>query len=265
MNDARAGRFVWYELMTTDPKAAMDFYTAVIGWKTQPFAEGTPPGEDPYVMWVGGEGPLGGVMTLPEAAAAMGAPPHWMAHVEVAKVDDTLAAARKLGGQVYVEPIDIPTVGRFAVIADPTGASISVFTPLAAMTTHDATKAGEFTWSELISTDAEAAFRFYGELFGWKHQSDFDMGPMGKYRMYGQGDKTYGGMFTKSADMPMPSTWIYYIHVDDLDATLAKATERGAKVMNGPMSVPGGARVATLLDPQGAMFALHGPGKAEAS
>ncbi|MEO7330373.1 MAG: VOC family protein, partial [Minicystis sp.] len=221
MNESTAGRFVWYELMTTDTKAAIAFYTEVIGWKTQPFAEGSPADKEPYTMWVGNEGPLGGVMTLPAAAASMGVPPSWMAHVEVVNVDDTVALATKLGGKVHVPPTDIPTVGRFSVIADPTGAPISVFTPAQAMKSHDSTKAGEFTWSELLSSDAEAAFTFYSELFGWKQQSEMDMGAMGKYRMFGQGDKTYGGMFTKGADMPMPSTWIYYIHVDDLDATLA--------------------------------------------
>src|SRR4026207_1407440 len=111
---ANAGRFVWYEHLTRDPKAAMAFYSDVVGWKTQPFAE---TGND-YVMWVGSQGPLGGVMKLPEEAAKMGTPPHWMAHVEVENVDATASLAKKLGGKVYKEPTDIPTVGRFSVIAD---------------------------------------------------------------------------------------------------------------------------------------------------
>ena len=99
-NTADYGRFVWYEHLTKDPKAAIDFYTDVVGWKTQPFTEG---GGD-YVMWVGNEGPLGGVMTLPDEAAKMGVPPHWMAHVLVENVDATAALAKKLGGKVYKEP-----------------------------------------------------------------------------------------------------------------------------------------------------------------
>jgi predicted enzyme related to lactoylglutathione lyase len=100
------GRFVWYEHLTNDPKAAINFYTDVIGWKTQPFTEG-----GDYVMWIGSQGPLGGVMKLPDEAAKMGARPNWMAHVQVEHVDATASLAKKLGGKVYKEPDDIPTVG----------------------------------------------------------------------------------------------------------------------------------------------------------
>ena len=82
------GRYVWHELLTTDPKAAESFYTEVVGWKTQPF-------EGEYTMWVSSQGPLGGVMTLPEEAKKMGAPPHWTAYVEVASTDATCAEDRK--------------------------------------------------------------------------------------------------------------------------------------------------------------------------
>jgi predicted enzyme related to lactoylglutathione lyase len=68
---ANTGRFVWYEDLANDPKGAIDFYTDVVGWKTQPFTES---GGD-YVMWVGSQGPLGGVMKLPDEATRMGVPP----------------------------------------------------------------------------------------------------------------------------------------------------------------------------------------------
>jgi predicted enzyme related to lactoylglutathione lyase len=258
MTDTNNGRFVWYELMTTDPKAAIAFYTHVTGWKTQVFGEGqTPPGGEPYTMWVSGQGPLGGVMTLPEPAKKMGAPPHWMAHVQVANVDETVTKARKHDARVYVEPTDIPTIGRFAVIADPQGASLSVFTPSAPMTLHDVSKPGEFCWNELLTTDAPKALHFYGELFGWKKVNEHDMGPMGKYLLFGHGEPMFGGMMTKPKDNPMPPSWLYYVEVSDFDAALERAKGRGARVLNGPMEVPGGGRIVQLTDPQGAVFALH--------
>src|SRR5258708_24313678 len=104
MSDSIVGRFVWHELLTTDPQAALPFYSDVVGWKTQPWESGE------YTMWVGGEGPLGGTMKLPDEARKMGAPPHWTSNVAVADVDATVAQARKLGGRVYVEPNDIPQV-----------------------------------------------------------------------------------------------------------------------------------------------------------
>jgi predicted enzyme related to lactoylglutathione lyase len=250
MASANEGLFVWYENLAKDVQAAIAFYTEVIGWKTQPFQED-------YVMWVGSQGPLGGVMKLPEQAAKMGAPPHWMAHVEVADVDATAALAAKRGGKIYKEPTDIPTVGRFAVLGDPQGAVMSVFRPSQPMTLHDASKDGEFCWNELMTSDSAAAFQFYSALFGWKILEEMDMGQMGKYRIYGIGDRRLGGMMTIPKGAPMPTTWIFYVSTSDLDAAIGRATRKGGKVMNGPMEVPGGGRIAQLVDAQGAAFALH--------
>jgi len=78
---------------------------------------------------------------------------------------------------------------------------------------------------------------------------------MGEYLIYGLGDKQLGGMFT--VPKGTPTGWAYYIHVDDLDAALARAKSKQANVLNGPMPVPGGGRIVQLTDPQGAFFALH--------
>lgn len=253
MTDNNTGRFVWYDLMTTDPTAAQAFYSEVIGWKTQPF-EGSP-----YMMWVGSQGPLGGVTALPESAKKMGAPPHWMANVQVADVDKTVARARELGGSVLHDPSDIAGVGRFAVIADPQGATLSVYAPSITMAPHDVSKHGEMCWNELLTTDWQGALSFYQSLFGWQKLAEHDMGPMGTYLLYGQNGVQYGGMFNKPADAKMPPAFLYYVQVDDLDAALARATKLGAAVLHGPMEVPGGARIVQLADPQGAAFALHTP------
>lgn len=246
MTDTNTGRFVWYDLLTTDPAAATAFYSEVIGWKTQLW-------ENNYTMWVGSQGPLGGVVKLPEQAQQMGAPPHWMAHVRVTDVDKAAARARELGGRVLVEPTDIPKIGRYAVIGDPQGASLAIFKPNEDMALHDSDKHGEFCWHELITSDQSAAFAFYSDVLGWERLHDHDMGAMGIYLIYGRDKTQLGGIF----NMPIPPTFFYYVQVDDLDAALDRAKKLGAKVINGPMPVPGGARIVQLTDPQGAAFALH--------
>ncbi len=252
MATANKGLFVWYEHLTRDVQAAIAFYSEVIGWKTQPFGE-----LGDYIMWVGSQGPLGGVMRLPDEVAKMGAPPHWMAHVRVEDVDATAALSKKLGGKVCKEPTDLPTVGRFAVIADPQGAPIAIFKPNGAMTLHDTSKDGEFCWNELMTSDSAGALKFYSEIFGWKLLEAKEMGPMGTYRVFGVGEKRLGGMMTTPKGAPMPPMWIYYASTSDLDAAIGRATKNGGKVMNGPMDVPGGGRIAQLVDAQGAVFALH--------
>jgi uncharacterized protein len=253
MSDTNNGHFVWYEYLASDPKAAVSFYTDVVGWSTQPFTEAG--GE--YLMWVGTQGPLGGVMKLPEDAAAMGTPPTWMAHVQVADVDATAAKAESLGGKIWKSPTDIPTVGRFAVLGDPQGAALAIFKPNQAMTAHDTSKAQEICWNELMTSDPVAALSFYSQLFGWKVHQEMDMGPIGTYRVYGIGDKQFGGIMAIPKEAPLPPMWIYYVETPDLDAALTRASKAGGKLMNGPMDVPGGGRIAQLMDPQGAAFALH--------
>ncbi|MEJ2342019.1 MAG: VOC family protein [Gemmatimonadales bacterium] len=83
MSDALRGRFVWYELLTSDPDAAIDFYTRLIGWSSAPFDVS---GQE-YTMWMKGEVPVGGVMQLPEEAVAGGAPPHWLAYLGTSDVE----------------------------------------------------------------------------------------------------------------------------------------------------------------------------------
>ena len=109
------GRFVWYELMTSDPSAAQSFYTQLTGWTTK---AGDVAGQ-PYTEWVNGETHIGGVMQLPDEAEQQGAPPHWLGYVAVPSVDETLQQAEGLGAKKLVGPMDIPTVGRIAVLQDP--------------------------------------------------------------------------------------------------------------------------------------------------
>jgi len=248
MANAQNGMFVWHDHLAKDPKAAIAFYTEVIGWKSQPF------GDSHYTMIVGSQGPLGCIMELPAEAAKM-MPPHLTGNVQVADVDGTCALVKKLGGKVYKDPSDIPTVGRFAVIADPQGASIAVFKPNSPMQAHDETKEGEVCWNELLTTDQAAAFKFYSEIFGWKTLQEMDMGEMGTYRLFGVGEKRIGGMM--NAPKGAPTAWLYYFETSNLDAALDRAKKKGAKVLSGPMPVPTGSRIVQLLDTQGAVFALH--------
>jgi predicted enzyme related to lactoylglutathione lyase len=253
------GRFVWYELLTSDPSAAIAFYGDVVGWKTEPFGDA-----GDYTMWVGAQGPLGGVALLPAAAKQMGAPPYWQANVEVADLDEAVSKVKELGGQIHHQE-EVPTVGRFAVIGDPQGAAISLFTPASDTPSHDSSRPGEFSWHELYTADHEAAFAFYRQIVGWERLGEFDMGPMGKYLLWGREGKQLGGMMTmpKGLKTPdgreVPNSWMYYVTTADLDGALARAKAKGGRVLNGPMEVPGGQRIVQLMDPQGAAFALVTP------
>jgi predicted enzyme related to lactoylglutathione lyase len=249
------GKFVWYDLMTTDIQAAKDFYTDIVGWKTTQWEGGD------YEMWTAAERPIGGIMALSPESKSKGAPPYWLAYVDVADVDATARKAQKLRGKVLVSPTDIPGAGRFAVLADPLGAAFAVFKspnqqPI------DPQTLGHFGWAELNTTDHPSAWKFYSELFNWKHTRSMDMGrELGEYFMFGlEPDKSFGGMCNAATMMNAPPHWIHYVNVRSVDETAKRIPEKGGRVMNGPMDIPGGDRIAQCMDPQGAMFAIYSKG-----
>ena len=202
--------------------------------------------------------PVGGVHQLPEEAKEQGAPSHWLAYVCVDDVAAKMEEAEAAGGGIVMGPMDIPEVGRIAIIRDPQGAVLAIYTPASPPPGHAGPpQPGCFSWHELLTTDHEGAFDFYSALFGWKKTTAMDMGEMGTYQMYGTEGEELGGMYNKPVDMPAPPHWLFYTHVADLDSALVHVKELGGQVLNGPMEVPGGDRIAQCMDPQGAAFALH--------
>ncbi len=252
------GRFDWFDLMTDDPAGAEAFYTQVVGWTTQ---KSDIPGMD-YTMWVAGEAPMGGLAKLAAEAKEMGAPSHWLAYVVVPDVDATAKAFVDAGGRVYVPPMDMPKVGRVCTVSDPWGAVIALVCPEGGAHEGEAPRGpGLISWCELATDDSEAALAFYSDTFGWVKSDEMDMGPGGIYRMFKREGMEYalGGIMNRGGVMPV-CAWAYYITVPDLDASLKLVAELGGAVLNGPMDVPGGDRVAQCRDPQGGMFALHTKG-----
>jgi uncharacterized protein len=249
------GSFVWYDLMTTDTAAAQTFYRNVLGWSAQD--AGMP--DMSYTILSAGEIPLGGLMALPEEARNAGARPGWLGYVAVDDVDASAARAKQAGGAVHRAPADIPGVGRFAVIADPQGAVLTLFKGSVEQGPSAAPGSpGHVGWRELLATDWEPAFDFYSELFGWTKAEPFDMGPMGVYQLFATGGVTIGGMMTKPDSVPAPF-WLYYFAVEGIDAATTRVQANGGQLLNGPHEVPGGVWIVQFLDPQGAMFALVGP------
>ena len=245
--------FVWYELMTSDDEAATAFYSQVIGWQT---ADAGMPGMR-YTLLSAGGAVIAGLMTLPQAACDAGARPGWVGYVGVDDVDAMVLRLQQAGGQLHRPPEDIPGVGRFAVVADPHGASFCLFRgndteqpPQPPMGTP-----GTVGWHELAAGKLDSAWAFYSSLFGWRMDSDMDMGEMGVYRLFAAGAGVIGGMMDKPAQMPQPG-WLYYFNTEAIDAAQARVTAAGGQVLNGPAEVPGPMWILQCLDPQGAAFAL---------
>ena len=243
---------MWCELMTTDTAAAESFYKKVVGWSATPFA---PDGSYTVFNNASGAG-VGGLMKLPDSAKQMGAPPHWLMYVGTPNVDDTAMRIAQLGGRILKQPDDIPNTGRFAVVQDPYGATFGIYTPKTPGAGKDKPGVGDFSWFELYTPNPDGAWKFYQTLFGWEKTSAMDMGEMGVYQMFGRGGGVPNGGIMKPPP-GAPAAWMPYALVKDAKAAAATATANGAKIVNGPMEVPGGDWIAQGMDPQGAMFSVH--------
>jgi uncharacterized protein len=254
------GRFVWHELLTTNPQAAVKFYTQVIGWTTQSWEH-----NPSYTLWVTDRGPVGGVMEQPPEAKAVGAPPSWLAYIGAPDLEATVNSAVRLGAKVLKPPTEIPGAGRFAVLADPQGAVFAAYTSDSAMEPNDTPRVGDFSWHELATTDGVAAFRFYEQLFGWVKTDAMDMGPAGVYQMFGWGGKSMGGVYTAAKDQAASPHWLSYIVVPDSNQAVERVKRAGGRVLKGPMEIPGGDLIATGLDPEGCAFAVHSVSPATAT
>jgi uncharacterized protein len=247
------GRFVWYELMTTDIAAAKAFYANVVGWGVQDAS--TP--DLAYTLFTAGRTSVSGLMDLPKEAREMGATPRWMGYVGVNDVDATADRIKRLGGAVYVPPTE-SNIGRISVVADPQTATLALvdWQKSGQQRPAELDKPGRVGWHELLAADWEKAFAFYGEVFGWQ-KADADIGPTDTYQLFSAGGLTIGGMFNKRPIEPVPF-WLYYFNIDDLDAAAERVKTRGGEIFEDPFEVPDGSWIVRCIDPQGAIFALQG-------
>ena len=253
-----AGDFIWYELMTPDPAASKQFYDAVVGWNIDEHSA-MPGGDTEYRMINRSDGgTAGGVLTLSPEMQSHGARPTWLGYVNVEDVDRTVAEVERRGGRALMPASDIPNVGRIAMIADPQGAPIYVMKPIPPANDPNATsdvfsprEIGHCAWNELVTSDLEAAKKFYTELFGWTLGGTMPMGEMGDYQFIEQNGTMIGAMF---APQGRPPAWRFCFRVENLEKSIEAVKSGGGEILFGPTEVPGGGRIIQANDPQGAFF-----------
>ena len=245
------GTTCWAELGTTDSAAARVFYQALFGWNANEISMDWAT----YTLLQQNGRDVGGLYDLQDEQRAQGVPPHWMLYTAVEDVDATVEKARANGGSVVAEPMDIPNVGRIAVLSDPEGATFAVMQPGDHPGFGAKDEPGALCWTELSARDVEGATAFYGALFGWVARTD-EM-PDGPYTTLSHGGADVGGILQITDEWgDVPSAWMPYFGVADLDAALEVVRERGGSVMMGPMEAKGVGRLAFAQDPQGAFLSI---------
>jgi len=254
------GSFIWYELLTKDPKAAKAFYDAVVGWNID--AEPAPGGMD-YRMIVASDGNAGGVMGLNQDMIAGGAKATWLGYIGVDDVDASVAAVVADGGQVHLPAFDIPGIGRLAMVTDPQGVPFYVMRGASpeSSTAYQRTGLGHVSWNELVTPDDTGALAFYQKQFGITKVGGMDMGPMGEYSFIANAESAGEAIGAVMKTPPgAPAGWGFYFRVPDIEEAKAKVAANGGTVRMGPHQVPGGEWTLHCDDPEGVPFGLVAPG-----
>ncbi len=254
-NEYAPGEFCWVDLSTTDVEAAKGFYGDLLGVGYDP-APGDPEETGGYGFFVKDGKLLAGIgpVQSDEAHSA------WSSYVKVEDADATAEKAKDAGGTVFFGPVDLPNeAGRVAMLRDPTGAFFGIVEQDRNPGAQLVNEPGAWTWNNLMTRDPDGAKDFYGKVFGWEATHNEDA-PPGIF-MWQVTDQRWpegmGGLMQIADDMPaeMPSHWQVYFIVENADAAIEKAESMGAKLGFGPIDVPV-ARMATLVDPQGAVVSI---------
>jgi uncharacterized protein len=279
----------WVDASEPDPRAALDFYGGLFGWR---FDDVMPPSSDSRyfiashaaasssIFDVSGEtrrGEVAGIRSVEGAARAT-----WNTYFWVESADEATARVQEAGGDVTVEPFDFMSACRMAVLSDPEGAAFGVWEAKEHKGARLVNDPGALVFNGLNTRDLAGAQSFYGSIFGW------ETGPIGGgaegWTLPGYGDwlerEHHRNLRQQMADagapdgfedvvaaiIPIadgqrdtPAHWSVTFAVADADATAAKASELGGNVIVPPFDAPWSTptytiRVTVIADPQGATF-----------
>lgn len=254
--------FCWYELMTSDVRAAADFYGKVIGWR---LSDRDPQSVSDYRMILRNDGgAIGGALQLTGDMLAQGARPAWVPYLAVADIEASLPAMQAEGGRVLMPRTDIAQ-GSFAMLADPQGAPFYLMQPKPPADRPDA-RSDAFKadgvqharWNELATSNADAAKAFYARHFGFEFNTSMPMGDLGEYAFIDFAGQQLGAIMPLIDKQRLPS-WLVYFGVPSAMAARNVIESAGGQVIMGPHEVPGGDWVVVATDPCGAVFGVVGP------
>ena len=243
----------WVDLMAKDQQAALGFYHDLLGWHGE---QGPAEFGGYAVCELGGKAVAGiGPAMAPEG---MPEPPTvWTSYLASADAEATQGAIAAAGGTVIAPVMDVGSLGRMLIAADPQGAVFGVWQPGEFFGAQLVNEAGALTWNELHTSDVPAAAAFYRAALG------VEIEPMdGAGRSYWQltvDGRAVGGATLLANDPPgTPAHWLAYFAVDDTDSAVNVLVKGGGTLLAPPFDMAAG-RMAVVADPQGAVFALIKP------
>jgi uncharacterized protein len=248
------GAFCWPELTTSDAPAARRFYGELFEWEVveTPLGPDTPATHAVFQM----RGrPVAGLVGMPSTLVDAGVPSHWLSHVAVDDLAGVVARVEPVGGRIVRAPGPVLDLGHLAVIEDPSGAALALWTGLRLAGVGIVNEPGALCWTELATPDPAAATAFYAHVLGWGSRVSGAGG--NAYTEFLANGRSVAGLLPMSAEWgATPAHWMVYFAVVDCDECVERATQLGGRVVVPATDVIGTGRFAALADPQDAVFSV---------
>ncbi|MFF3285573.1 VOC family protein [Streptomyces sp. NPDC003023] len=238
----------WVSLMVHGLDATQDFYAALFGWEFSPGPEQL----GPYVRGMLGDKEVAGIGRLPGDRHL---PVAWTPYLASDDADVTAEAIRSCGGTVGVGPLDAADAGRMVIASDPAGAVFGVWQAAAHTGTAVHGTHGTPVWNELLTRETSSVGKFYHAVFGYDTEA---VGAPGLDRLTLRvDDRPVASVHGIGQALPRDRGphWMTYFEVADVDDAADRVVELGGRLIGAPGPGPGG-RVATVCDPEGAVFTI---------
>ena len=237
-----SGHVVWHDLITPNLAQSQAFYSSVFGWQFQVV-------NDSYTLASLDGKLIAGMAELDNKQNAS----HWLSLISSKDIAAVSEKTIKAGGKVLVSSTEIKGRGTIAVLEDPQGAVFSLINTVNGDPEAQQTDNG-WIWQEVWSDNPEQSKAFYQSLGNYSAQSK----PLnnGNYSYLAlNGTPAIG--FVKKPDAEIGNTWVNYIKVADVDATLLKVTAAGGIVLMAPNDKVRNGSVAIIRDPAGAGIVIQ--------
>jgi predicted enzyme related to lactoylglutathione lyase len=248
-----AGRFFWYEIMTTDLEKSTEFFASLFE------ADVLRPDDGTSTLFIAPKGTESILFALVPIEPGPAIRSHWIGYLAVDDLDRALEVVREHTGELHALADDNPerdaSEPRFAIITDPTGAVVNIHQDVPMASSEELPEVGRVAWLELLTNDRPRAAAFYRELVGWEIGAPHERGDEGVAHALFHHDRIMGLLRDQPRGSPLPPHWVYYIRVADLDEAITRVKALGGFIFEDPAPVDGGRRV-IVLEPTGAPVGL---------
>ena len=247
--ESHPGKFIWYDLMSTDVAAVKEFYGQLFGWE---FDNGGDVNTAYTVIKHDGKS-IGGIFAL-DRSKSKAEHSQWISFLSVENMESAVKYIQTNKGKIYTDPFDLPDRGRVAVAIDPQGALLALVQSSSGDTKDEEPVYDEWLWTELWTNNVDASLSFYKGMIGYENKVFMTQAET-KYYVLRNEDEARAGVVKIMLEGVTPN-WMPYIAVEDPSKIVSRVEELGGKIILDQEGIAG-STAAIIADPSGAVFTVH--------